>query len=385
MPAAATKPAQSQKPLQESKAPQPGSEIARQPQQSQQLARRVTDDALIQIDQVADSCRLTLAEQAGSMRHAITVARGMTQLRALIDAAVMAEVMPLMNSELGFLTDRDPSKPVWNKDKNAYEAPRPYDESTVKEAFIVATLRGARPVGNEFNIIASRAYLTKNCFRRLVREFPGLRSLKTWFGVPKVSEGGAICPCRAAWELHGKPDQIEVEIPVRLNKGMGADAAIGKAERKLLARVYSQLTGSLQDEADIDVEGPGGEGSQIIDATATQVHSQAVQDAVDAETAHAAAEGSQDTPERTERDPGADETEADAAEGTELAAHLAECLAHAATQFEIDDVAKSIEESAGRGEIGPNLHARLRAAVAQRREAMSAAAGFASRKEGGAQ
>jgi len=124
----------------------------------------------------------------------------------------------------------------------------------VKECLIEATIRGVRPVNNEFNIIAGRCYLTKNGVAHLLREFPGLTDLRPRFGVPKmVGEKGALVAASAAWKLNGKPDSIEErEYPIRVNAGMGADAVLGKATRKLYAAIYAQLTGSEQMEGEVD-------------------------------------------------------------------------------------------------------------------------------------
>jgi hypothetical protein len=43
----------------------------------------------------------------------------------------------------------------------------------------------------------------------------------------EVDQGGAVVECRAAWRYNGKPDSLVAKIAVRLNAGMGADAAVG--------------------------------------------------------------------------------------------------------------------------------------------------------------
>lgn len=239
----------------------------------------VTEDALIAIDTAISDCRgvMTLAA-AGSMLHAIKIARGMTMLQEMITSEVMAEILPLMNSPLGFDTDRNPKK-----DPTA----TPYSEAVVKDCFIVATLKGARPAGNEWNIIASSAYLTKNAYKRMIKEFPGLTEFRPEYAVPRIAGDGAIVPCKATWKLDGKPQSLQADIPVRLNRGMGADAALGKAERKFHYRVFCLLSGTEHDPAEMDAGD-----SQVIDSTAAAVR-ETMQQTVDADKAHAQAEGSQ--------------------------------------------------------------------------------------------
>lgn len=64
-------------------------------------------------------------------------------------------------------------------------------------------------------------------------------------------------PMKATWLLHGKPDSLEVCIPVRVNSGMGADAILGKATRKILGRIHARITGSNQmidDDGDNEID-----------------------------------------------------------------------------------------------------------------------------------
>lgn len=192
--------------------------------------RTVYGDKLEAIERVVAECQLTELDAQGRFGRAFTLARGMKQLRQLITDEMLTEVMELQGSALGFRTDKDGSGG--------------YPAAVVKECLIEATLRGVFPVGNEFNVISGRAYITKEGMGRLVREFPGFANLKLMPGVPRNVGGGAIVPYRATWTLGGVPDAIEREIPIRVNSGMGADAILGKAERKILAAIFRQLTGS---------------------------------------------------------------------------------------------------------------------------------------------
>jgi hypothetical protein len=196
---------------------------------------------LVQLEALASQHSLANIAGKGRFEQAIMLADGMTALKDQVRPLV-PRVMPLQGSPLGFLTDKD------------REGGYPAD--VVTTCLIEAVLRGVYPVGNEFNIISGRCYITKNGFARLVRCLPGLTDLKLHLGVPKVSTGGAVVPCRATWRLDGRPDAVEREIPVRLNSGMGADGALGKATRKLLAAVYQQVTGSEQGDLDGDVSDP---------------------------------------------------------------------------------------------------------------------------------
>ena len=61
------------------------------------------------------------------------------------------------------------------------------------------------------------------------------------------------------WTLKGKKGEKELELAIRVNRGMGADAIIGKALRKARAWLYTTVTG--QEVGDGDVEG------EIVDVT----------------------------------------------------------------------------------------------------------------------
>jgi hypothetical protein len=184
--------------------------------------------------------------------QAVRMAHGLRSLRdALPDAFVRENIMPLQGSALGFLTDKDSSEG--------------YPLETVRDVLCEALLRGFRPVGNEFNIISGRFYGARAGFDRIVHEFPGLSHLRVDLGVPVTSNGGALVACVASWTLDGLADSldcvaprsadgIDTRIPVRANAGMGTDAILGKAHRKLFARIYQRLTGSSRDVIDADVE-----------------------------------------------------------------------------------------------------------------------------------
>lgn len=199
-----------------------------------------------EIERVAQECSLVLAEADGKFERAFLMAAGIQRLRALIGPEEMGPIMALQGTPLGFRTDKDKET---NKD-GGYG----YPIDVVKEAVIEAVLRGVYPVGNEFNIIAGRCYITKEGYQRKVREYPRLTDLRIMLQIPLMKAGGAVVPCSATWKVNGEPDTVERDIPVKVNLGMGVDAVLGKATRKLLASVWQRLTGSLVAEPEGDVD-----------------------------------------------------------------------------------------------------------------------------------
>ena len=195
-------------------------------------------EGCVALDKVAQACSQALGRATGVFERMGVLSWAVTTLRSQIAPEQMKAVMSLQGTRLGFLTDKD--------------SKGGYDEATVKECLIEAILRGVYPVMNEFNIIASNMYITKEGFGRLIREFPGLTDYKESFGVPRIKDGGAEVACQATWLLNGQPGNLERTIPVGGDlKYMKADATIGKATRKLRAAVHTRLTGSEQSDGEV--------------------------------------------------------------------------------------------------------------------------------------
>lgn len=174
---------------------------------------------------------------------AFQMADGIAALNKLVTDEMMQKIMPLQGKSLGFLTDKDKGTG--------------YTTAEVKDCIIEALLRGLRPVGNEFNIIAGKCYATQGAFARLVREFPGLTNLAVTQEITSLKECGATVVFRATWNIDGKPMELESKIPIKVNAGMGPDAILGKAKRKGLKLIYDRLTGSELI--------PDGEASDVVD------------------------------------------------------------------------------------------------------------------------
>src|SRR5207248_1658358 len=82
--------------------------------------------------------------------------------------------------------------------------------------------------------------------------------------VPRlVSEKGAVVKCRAEWKQEGTSQVLEREFAIRVNSGMGTDAIIGKATRKLYAAICERLSGK------VTPEGEAGEEAIEVKATVT--------------------------------------------------------------------------------------------------------------------
>lgn len=200
---------------------------------------------MAKIDEVVGEYGLAVIDHLPMFTRGLTLARGIKQLRELVDDGFMADIMQLCDSPLGFKTD-------------LADKPKKYDVATVKDCVIHCLLRGGSVIGNEFNIIAGRCYLTKEFYERQVRSL--VHDLRVIEHVPQTSSGGALVGMEASWVYLGRRDSVkclkteagDARIAVRVNAGMGVDAILGKAYRKLYARIYRRVTGSswLEEETE---------------------------------------------------------------------------------------------------------------------------------------
>lgn len=193
------------------------------------------------LDECAKAASRQLVEcdkNGNEMAKALVTAKAMKMLRQLLTDALMIDLMSIQGTKLGYRTDKDTDGG--------------YSQAIVRDVLIAAMIRGLRPTGNEINIIAGNLYVTKEGFTRLLAELPGFADFKFQMGVPQSCDGGALVPCDASWKWYGKldvmkctkTDEGDYRIAVRVNKGMGSDAILGKAESKLLRRIYQRCTGS---------------------------------------------------------------------------------------------------------------------------------------------
>ncbi len=202
-----------------------------------------------QIDEVASGAQL-YAGTDGGLAHQLAVAQAVVDMRLLLSDEVMAPVMALMNTGLGFKTDQDPRRP-----SRSNPNPKAYGLDVVREVVIEAKLRGFNLVGQEFNIIASGFYACKAGLQRKLKDgkLKGLAKVRDFYELPKLSADGqsATVKCHATWEFNGKPDRADFEFFIKLF-GMGPDAALGKAERRLAKEVLKFVTGESTPDGDVE-------------------------------------------------------------------------------------------------------------------------------------
>lgn len=182
-----------------------------------------------QLDLLAESglaCRDLKAGFSKALLTAVCVDR----LKAALTEQVMQPIMALQDSALGFRTDKEK--------QGGYPLP------VVKEALINAVMVGLLPCGNQWNIIDGRMYVTKEGFTYLLDQAGVKYTIDQ--AVPVMKNGGAIVHTEVAWSdpVTGSKGSKVLEIPVRVNAGMGTDAILGKADRKAKCWLYNNLTHS---------------------------------------------------------------------------------------------------------------------------------------------
>ncbi len=225
------------------------SNTALTPAQTSLAERRAKLAAIAaQVDEISQTGIVAFTGAGGKFAEELTAAQAMLDLRLLLTPDVMAPIMALMNTGLGFRTDRDPNHPTQPKE--------PYPVEVVRDVFIESKLRGFHTMGDEFNIIAGRFYGAKAGFRRKLTDgktFAGLTDFADFYDVPTMhGDKGATVRCRATWKLNGVAAGMERVFPIKVNSFMGSDAILGKAERKLCKAVHDRVAGVNTPDADLD-------------------------------------------------------------------------------------------------------------------------------------
>jgi hypothetical protein len=203
---------------------------------------------------------------AGAFETALVV----TKLEAVLTDEVMKAVfMPLMNKKIGFLTDRDPSKP----DKNGVK-PTPYPISVVRTCIIDAAAVGLLPTGNQFNIISGTMYPAKAGFTALLAKMKQSMGLIYSFEfdaettVKSADPSYVAIPCKVSYKTN-REDLKGIFKYVAMVKSNGTtsttDQLRGKAERKCKKAFVEFLTGMDLGEGDPD--------SAVVDVPYTEVSS----------------------------------------------------------------------------------------------------------------
>lgn len=192
---------------------------------------------------------------------AFNAARVITLLRDALTDEVMHKVfMPLMNTKVGFRTDRD-GKP----DKNGRVKPL-YDVQTVRDAIIDAAIIGLLPTGNQFNIISGTMYPTKEGYTVLLKKI-GAKYVIDVQQDRSQNPAFAEFPCKINYSFNGEKNSLTVNATVRRDQYSSNDQLRGKAERRAKKALYEYLTGTDYGDADETSSRP----NAVIDTVAVEI------------------------------------------------------------------------------------------------------------------
>lgn len=192
---------------------------------------------------LAEANGLGIAENAGAAFQAASI---VVKLRdVLTDDVMNAVFMPLMNTKVGFLTD----KPGY--DKKTGEVKTLYPVSVVRDAIVDAAFLGLLPTGNQFNIIAGGMYPTKEGFTHLLKKL-GVKYFITKIPLPDNTPTCANICCKVNYEYQGDKNSFSINVPVKKDNYSSLDQIMGKAERKAKKALYEYLTGCDLGDADED-------------------------------------------------------------------------------------------------------------------------------------
>lgn len=167
---------------------------------------------------------------------AYLVSNAIAELKELLTPEYMKPIMNLQGNKLGFKTDKDTSGG--------------YKEDVVKNCLIEAVLFGLQPTGNQFNIIAGNMYATKEGVGYLLSKIPGLK-YDIIPELPRINSQSAAVVMNIEWTINGNHNAKKIDIPIKVNQYMGADAILGKATRKARKWLYDTITGTEIPEGDI--------------------------------------------------------------------------------------------------------------------------------------
>lgn len=197
-----------------------------------------------------DASTLQIVNNVGAAFTAVNVVALLRE--ALSDEVMQRVFMPLMNTKVGFLTDRN-GKPG----KNGQIKPL-YSIPIVRDAIIDGVSIGLLPTGNQFNIIAERMYPTKEGYTALLRKLGVKYFIEVSYDKGQTP-GFAEIPCKINYTYNGEKNSFSIIATVKKDDYSSPDQVRGKAERRAKKALYEYITGCDFGDADeqsatVDVE-----------------------------------------------------------------------------------------------------------------------------------
>ena len=208
-----------------------------------------------------DASALQIVSNFGAAFPAVNVIALLCE--AMTDEVMDKVFMPLMNTKIGFLTDRN------GRARSGGRAPLPlYTRDIVRDCIIDAVTIGLLPTGNQFNIIAERMYPTKEGYTSLLRKLGVKYFIDTSYDKGQTQNFAEI-PCKINYEYNGEKNGFSIIATVKKDDYSSHDQLRGKAERKAKKALYEYITGCDFGDADEQSSVP------IVDAVAEEIKEEA--------------------------------------------------------------------------------------------------------------
>ena len=188
-----------------------------------------------------DASALQIVNNFGAAFTAVNVIALLQE--ALTDEVMEKVFMPLMNTKIGFLTDRNGRPNSRGETKPLYAIP------IVRDAIIDAVSIGLLPTGNQFNIISERMYPTKEGYTALLRRL-GVKYFIDVSYDKGQTPGFAEIPCKISYEHDGEKNSFSIVATVKKDNYSSHDQLRGKAERRAKKALYEYITGCDFGDAD---------------------------------------------------------------------------------------------------------------------------------------
>ena len=197
-----------------------------------ETARRLDAvEALYRQEMSADGLR--------ALHRALITSAAIERIEKLLPDAIMQRFMRLMNTSMGFKTDRGP-----------HAKTPPYEMEVVRRVLIEALLKGFQPFNDEFQIIAGNFFGGQRGWKRLFEELPGVTEVEMIPGIPRVDNGQMCCRVACRWKYRGVSQELRAPdgtigrvFPIQVNSHSNADNSTGKAVRKAYKAAWEQVTG----------------------------------------------------------------------------------------------------------------------------------------------
>ncbi len=189
----------------------------------------------------SDAGMLAIAQTATSAFIAVSVVKNLREI--LTDEVINEVFMPLMNTKVGFLTDRT-GKPNYKGEIKPL-----YKVDVVRDAVIDAICIGLLPTGNQMNILADRMYPTKEGYTALLKKHEVKYLLNIGIDTSKNTNFAEI-PVTVNYEFKGVKNQFVVIASVKKDAYSSHDQLRGKAERRAKKALFEYITGCDFGEGD---------------------------------------------------------------------------------------------------------------------------------------